>query len=197
MSYFTFSYFLFFKTQRDVLEKKNALIQNDLEINQKGKIKLKQKLKDNIKQHEEEKLSLEKDIQNIKKEKAETCNALRVEFGSALDNRDSLVSSLRGKLDVLNAKKLENEEKYEVENRQLTLKLTDSNEKNMKLESDLSELRINLENARANMSEIRREKDNIGDSIRAEFDNICSGLRMDLERVLKEKDELARAMEVY
>lgn len=180
-----------------MLEKKNALIQNDLEINQKGKIKLKQKLKDNIKQHEEEKLSLEKDIQNIKKEKAETCNALRVEFGSALDNRDSLVSSLRGKLDVLNAKKLENEEKYEVENRQLTLKLTDSNEKNMKLESDLSELRINMENARANMSEIRREKDNIGDSIRAEFDNICSGLRMDLERVLKEKDELARAMEVY
>ena len=165
-------------------------------MNKKGKVKLKQKLKEILKHREQEKSSLQQEMQDVKTEKAETCNALRTEFGTALDSRDDILGNLREKLEVLRTGKLECEEKYESENRELKSRLKENNDKNVKLESEVAELKMNLENVGAEVAQVRHEKDNIGDSIRAEFDHICSGLRMDLERVLKERDEIARAMEV-
>jgi septal ring factor EnvC (AmiA/AmiB activator) len=74
--------------------------------------------------------------------------------------------------------------------------LKENVDKSVKLEAAVAELKTSLENVGAELAQVRHEKDNIGDSIRAEFDHICSGLRTDLERVLKERDEIARAMEV-
>ena len=165
-------------------------------MNKKGKLKLKQKLKETIRQQEEEKSALNEEIQNIKTEKAQTCNALRTEFGTALDSRDNILNSLRETLDALKTEKLECEQKYTSENNELRSRLKEYDDGNVKLKSEVAELKTNLENVGAELAQVRHEKDNIGDSIRAEFDHICSGLRMDLERVLKERDEIARAMEV-
>ncbi len=165
-------------------------------MNKKGKLKLKQKLKETLKQQEQEKSALQQEIQDVRTEKAETCNALRTEFGTALDSRDNILSKLREKLEVLKTEKLECEEKYESENRELKSSLKENVDKSVKLEAAVAELKTSLENVGAELAQVRHEKDNIGDSIRAEFDHICSGLRTDLERVLKERDEIARAMEV-
>lgn len=174
---------------------KNRL-QADVDLSKKGKLKLKQKLKETLKQYEQEKSALQLEIQDVKSEKAETCNALRTEFGTALDSRDNLVNNLREKLDSLKTEKRTVEEKYETEKRELNSSLKESEEQNTKLEYELATLKVSLDNVGAELALVRQEKDNIGDSIRAEFDHICSGLRMDLQRVLKEKDEIARAMEV-
>jgi septal ring factor EnvC (AmiA/AmiB activator) len=165
-------------------------------LNKKGKLKLKQKLKETLKQHEQEKSALQQEIQDVRTEKAETCNALRTEFGTALDSRDNILSNLRAKLEALESEKLETEQKYESENRELKSRLNENSEKDVKLEAKVAMLETSLENVGAELAQVRHEKDNIGDSIRAEFDHICSGLRTDLERVLKERDEIARAMEV-
>ena len=165
-------------------------------MNKKGKLKLKQKLKETLKQHEQEKSALQQEIQDVRTEKAETCNALRTEFGTALDSRDNILSNLRAKLEALESEKLETEQKYESENRELKSRLNENSEKDVKLEVKVATLETSLENVGAELAQVRHEKDNIGDSIRAEFDHICSGLRTDLERVLKERDEIARAMEV-
>jgi septal ring factor EnvC (AmiA/AmiB activator) len=165
-------------------------------LNKKGKLKLKQKLKETLKQHEQEKSALQQEIQDVRTEKAETCNALRTEFGTALDSRDNILSNLRAKLEALESEKLETEQKYESENRELKSRLNENSEKDVKLETKVAMLETSLENVGAELAQVRHEKDNIGDSIRAEFDHICSGLRTDLERVLKERDEIARAMEV-
>ena len=157
---------------------------------------MKQKLKESLKQHEQEKSALQQEMQDVRTEKAETCNALRTEFGTALDSRDNILSNLRGKLEALEAEKLETEQKYESENRELKSKLHEATEKDVKLETKVAVLKSSLENVGAELAQVRHEKDNIGDSIRAEFDHICSGLRTDLERVLKERDEMAQAMEV-
>ena len=178
------------------MQGENARLQSDVELNKKGKLKLKQKLKETLKQHEEEKSALNEEIQHIKTEKAQTCNALRTEFGSALDSRDNILSGLRETLDALKIEKLECEEKYESENHELRSRLQEYDDGNVKLETEVAELTRSLENVSAELVQVRREKDNIGDSIRAEFDHICSGLRFDLERALKERDEIARAMEV-
>ena len=165
-------------------------------MNKKGKLKLKQKLKETLKQHEQDKSALQQEIQDVRTEKAETCNALRTEFGTALDSRDNILSNLRAKLEALESEKLETEQKYESENRELKSRLNENSEKDVKLEVKVATLETSLENVGAELAQVRHEKDNIGDSIRAEFDHICSGLRTDLERVLKERDEIARAMEV-
>ena len=178
------------------MEDVNTCLQSDVELNKKGKLKLKQKLKETLKQHDQEKCALQQEIQDVKKEKAETCNTLRTDFGTALDSRDDILSNLREKMEILKTEKLELEEKYESENRELKSRMKESNDKSCKLESEVIVLKTNLENVGAELAQVRHEKDNIGDSIRAEFDHICSGLRMDLERVLKEKDEISRVMEV-
>lgn len=165
-------------------------------MNKKGKFKLKHKLKETLKLHEEEKAAFQQSLQDVKTEKAETCNALRTEFGAALDSRDDMLSGLRKRLEALKTEKLGCEEKYETENRELISKITESDEKSTKWQSKVTELKASLESVSAELSRVRHEKDNIGDTIRAEFDHICSGLRQDLERVLKERDEIARAMEV-
>jgi chromosome segregation ATPase len=165
-------------------------------LNKKGKLKLKQKLKETLKQHEQDKSALQQEIQDVRTEKADTCNALRTEFGTALDSRDNILSNLRAKLEALESEKLETEQKYESENRELKSRLNENSEKDVKLEVKVATLETSLENVGAELAQVRHEKDNIGDSIRAEFDHICSGLRTDLERVLKERDEIARAMEV-
>lgn len=178
------------------MENDKSDLQGDVDLNKKGKLKLKQKLKDAAKQHEQEKSALQQEIQDVKTEKAETCNSLRTEFGTALDARDNILNNLREKLEDLKTKKLESDEKYESENRELQSALKENIDRKNKLEFEVGELKTSLESVGSELARVRYEKDNIGDSIRAEFDHICLGLRLDLERVLKERDEIARAMEV-
>lgn len=187
---------LIFQDKYQGLQEENGRLQADVELNKKGKIKLKQKLKEALKQTEQERSTLNQEIQDVKAEKAETCNALRTEFGAALDSRDNIVNNLREKLEAFKTEKRESDEKYESENRELKSRVKENDEKNLKLQSELAVSKASFENVAAELAQVRHEKDNIGDSIREEFDHICSGLRMDLQRALKERDEISRAMEV-
>lgn len=149
-----------------------------------------------MKRFELEKTALQEELQRVKVEKAETCTALRNEFGDALASRDKVVNSLKGKLDTLKFEKQESEEQYEKICRELRSSLKENIDNNKKLEEEAMKSNISLENVNTELAKVRREKDSIGNTIRSEFDHICSGLRMDLENTLKEKEEIYRALEV-
>lgn len=171
-------------------------LQADIGVIKKGKEKIKQKLKEVMRRSEEEKTTLQQELQKTKTEKAETCNALRTEFGEALESRDTLTNNLKEKLDTLKNEKQESDEHYEKLCRELRASLKEESSKNEKLEEEAIQLKTHLENVDSELAKVRSEKDSIGNTIRVEFDHICSGLRTDLEKALREKDEIHRALEV-
>ena len=168
----------------------------ELEKSKSNFEKLKSKYKLHVKQTRDEKEKLISENKVIAAENEEKCQKLKEEFEFSLSKNKNELENVKEKLQSSTEEKERMADKYSKEIRELTELLENKNHELEELASTSKDVAVEFETLRQESEVLKAEKGEVDSSIKAEFDNICLGLRSDLQKAHNEISELQTAANV-
>ena len=112
---------------------------------------------------------------------------LRDNFSDIISDKDSIIASLRVKIDGLQQSLLDGNYKSQEEMDTLKNSIRQKDERVTSLTQELAATKGNCDRLQSELNKTITEKDNIGGSIQDQFENISKGLRGDIELFIKDK----------